>query len=76
MPLRLNGRSVIAPGVVHTELRDNIAHAGVQAGVRQWAQSVRPLQARDVAQTILFCVTRPDHGNINEVLLRPTDQEC
>lgn len=67
--------SVIEPGVVDTELRDNIGHKGAQQAVQQWAQGLRQLQAVDIAETILFCVTRPDHVNINEVLLRPTDQE-
>jgi NADP-dependent 3-hydroxy acid dehydrogenase YdfG len=36
---------------------------------------MRQLQAEDVAEVIAFCVSRPAHVNINEVLLRPTDQE-
>ena len=36
---------------------------------------MRQLQAQDVAEAIAFCVTRPAHVNINEVLMRPTDQE-
>jgi NADP-dependent 3-hydroxy acid dehydrogenase YdfG len=36
---------------------------------------MRQLQGRDVADAIVFCVSRPSHVNINEVLMRPTDQE-
>lgn len=67
--------SVIEPGVVETELREHIGHAQVQAATNAWAEGMRQLQSRDVADTILFCVTRPAHVNINEVLMRPTDQE-
>jgi NADP-dependent 3-hydroxy acid dehydrogenase YdfG len=67
--------SVIEPGVVETELRDHIGHAEVKANLNAWADSMRQLQGRDVAEAIVFCVSRPAHVNINEVLMRPTDQE-
>ena len=67
--------SVIEPGVVETELRDHIGHAATQASLNAWAGNMRQLQARDVAEAILFCVTRPAHVNVNEILMRPTDQE-
>lgn len=67
--------TVIEPGVVETELRDHIGHAEVKANLNAWADSMRQLQGRDVAEAIVFCVSRPPHVNINEVLMRPTDQE-
>jgi NADP-dependent 3-hydroxy acid dehydrogenase YdfG len=67
--------TVIEPGVVQTELRDHIGHAEVKASLNAWADSMRQLQGRDVADAIVFCVSRPAHVNINEVLMRPTDQE-
>ena len=35
---------------------------------------MRPLQPDDIARTITFVVTQPEHVDINEVLVRPTDQ--
>jgi len=67
--------SVVEPGVVATELRDHIGDASVKDALNAWADGMRQLQAVDVAETILFCVTRPPHVSINEVLMRPTDQE-
>ncbi len=67
--------SVIEPGVVETELREHIAHAATRDTLNAWADSMRQLQSRDVAEAIAFCVTRPPHVNINEILMRPTDQE-
>jgi NADP-dependent 3-hydroxy acid dehydrogenase YdfG len=67
--------SVIEPGVVQTELRDHIGDTTVQANLNAWADNMRQLQAEDVADAIVFCVSRPDHVNINEILMRPTDQE-
>jgi NADP-dependent 3-hydroxy acid dehydrogenase YdfG len=67
--------TVIEPGVVQTELREHIAHAPTQAAINAWAEGMRQLQSDDVARTIMFCVSQPAHVNINEVLMRPTDQE-
>lgn len=67
--------TVIEPGVVETELRDHIAHADTQNAINAWADSMRQLKSEDVANMIAFCVSQPDHVNINEVLMRPTDQE-
>jgi len=67
--------SVIEPGMVDTELRDHVGHEASRRAVNARAGEMRQLQAEDIADTIVFCVTRPDYVCINEVLLRPTDQE-
>jgi len=67
--------SVIEPGVVETELREHIGHDATQKAINDWASSMRQLQSDDVARAIVFCVTQPPHVCINEVLMRPTDQE-
>lgn len=67
--------SVIEPGVVETELREHIAHEATQRAINAWADSMRQLKSEDVANAIVFCVSQPDHVNINEILMRPTDQE-
>jgi len=67
--------SVIEPGVVATELREHIGHVATKDALNAWADSMRQLQSQDVAEVIAFCVSRPSHVNINEVLMRPTDQE-
>jgi NADP-dependent 3-hydroxy acid dehydrogenase YdfG len=67
--------SVIEPGIVETELREHIGHEATQKTINDWAASMRQLQADDVARAILYCVTQPPHVCINEILMRPTDQE-
>ncbi|GGA36480.1 SDR family NAD(P)-dependent oxidoreductase [Dyella nitratireducens] len=67
--------SVIEPGMVDTELREHVGHEASRRAVNARAGEMRQLQAEDIADTILFCVTRPDYVCINEVLMRPTDQE-
>ncbi len=65
--------SSIAPGAVETEFSmvrfkgDKIKADGVYKGFV-------PLYANDIAETILFMVTRPAHVNIDDVLIMPTSQ--
>ena len=67
--------TVVEPGVVETELRDHVAHEKARAAINAYADSVRQLQSVDVANAILFAVSQPAHVCINEILMRPTDQE-
>jgi len=67
--------SVIEPGAVATELREHIRHAPTKKALDAWAESMRQLQPEDVANAVLYCVTQPPHVNVNEILIRPTDQE-
>jgi len=67
--------TVIEPGAVATELREHIAHEATRQAINAWAEGMRQLQPEDVANAIVYCVSQPPHVNINEVLMRPTDQE-
>jgi len=67
--------TVIEPGIVETELRDHIPHAGMKQTLDAFAASLRQLQPEDVANAVLYCVSQPAHVNVNEILMRPTDQE-
>jgi NADP-dependent 3-hydroxy acid dehydrogenase YdfG len=33
-----------------------------------------PLQAEDIAESIFYAVSQPAHVNVNEILVRPTEQ--
>jgi NADP-dependent 3-hydroxy acid dehydrogenase YdfG/uncharacterized protein YciI len=67
--------TVIEPGVVATELGDHIANEAARQGLLQRMSSMEVLRAGDVAAAILYAVTQPAHVNVNEVVIRPTDQE-
>jgi len=67
--------TVIEPGLVATELGEHITHPGMKASVAERAAAMTPLAAEDVAAAITYAVTQPAHVNVNEILVRPTDQE-
>jgi NADP-dependent 3-hydroxy acid dehydrogenase YdfG len=55
-----------------TELRDHIAVEAIQATINRSAEAMRQLTAEDVADAILYAVSRPPHVTINEILMRST----
>jgi NADP-dependent 3-hydroxy acid dehydrogenase YdfG len=67
--------SLVEPGAVATELTDHITQADAKADVQRMVGGMTPLQAEDVARAIVYVVSQPPHVAVNEVLVRPTDQE-
>ncbi|WNZ27039.1 SDR family NAD(P)-dependent oxidoreductase [Leptolyngbya sp. NK1-12] len=67
--------TVIEPGLVETELFDHVTDPVARQHNLDRLRSLRPLQGEDIAAAILYAVTQPPHVNVNEILIRPTDQE-
>lgn len=63
----------VDPGLVETEF-SQVRFRGDIDRAKQVYQGLTPLTPADVADVVFFCVTRPNHVNISEVLLMPTDQ--
>ena len=77
MAIDLNGTNVrvtnIAPGLVETEFAEVRFH-GDSDRAKTVYQGYKPLEAVDIADIALFCVTRKPHVMIQNVLVTPTDQ--
>lgn len=65
--------SAIEPGVVDTELLSRAADSHAGSSLLEGIEEV--LRPEDIADAITYIVTRPRHVAINEVLIRPTDEE-
>jgi len=65
--------SSVAPGAVETEF-SMVRFKGDEAKADAVYQGYTPRKARDIAETILFMLTRPAHVNIDDVLIMPTAQ--
>ena len=63
----------IDPGMVETEFSEVRFH-GDQERAKNVYNGVQPLTGTDIAETILFVITRPPHVNINDLLIMPTAQ--
>ena len=66
--------SLVEPGATETELAGH-NRPEIQEGMRQRFAAMDRLQAEDIADAITYIVTRPRHVAINELLVRPTDQQ-
>jgi 3-hydroxy acid dehydrogenase/malonic semialdehyde reductase len=69
-PLRV---TTIDPGMVETEFSEVRFH-GDKGRAAKVYENITPLTPEDVADAILYAVTRPAHVNISEVLLTPVGQ--
>jgi NADP-dependent 3-hydroxy acid dehydrogenase YdfG len=63
--------SLIEPGATTSEL---VTHVREEVRSQLATNVATQLAAEDVADAILYTVTRPRHVAINEILLRPTEQ--
>lgn len=65
--------STIDPGMVMTEF-SSVRFSGDEEKANKVYEGLKPLSPKDIAEVILFCITRPEHVNINEVILTPAAQ--
>ncbi len=63
----------IAPGMVETEF-SLVRFKGDKDLADKFYEGFTPLFAEDVAEAILFAITRPPHVNINDMLIMPAAQ--
>jgi NADP-dependent 3-hydroxy acid dehydrogenase YdfG len=65
--------SLVEPGATATELRSH-NRPEIQEMQTQRFAGVRTMDAADIADAILYIVTRPWHVAVSEILIRPTEQ--
>jgi 3-hydroxy acid dehydrogenase/malonic semialdehyde reductase len=65
--------STIAPGMVETEF-SLVRFKGDENKADQVYNGFKPLKAEDIADSLLFIATRPEHVSINEILIMPSAQ--
>jgi ribitol 2-dehydrogenase len=61
----------IAPGVVLNELWGIVENAAVESGI----EKAQGITSEDVADAVLYMLTRPRHVNIRDLVILPTSQE-
>jgi NADP-dependent 3-hydroxy acid dehydrogenase YdfG len=66
--------AVVEPGLVATEIFSHLREEERQHFLQRFA-GVELLAAQDIADAIGYSVTRPRHVAVNELLIRPTEEE-
>ena len=63
--------SLVEPGATESEL---VTHVREEVRSNLTPSSIQILRAEDIADAIVYIVTRPRHMAVNEMLIRPTEQ--
>jgi 3-hydroxy acid dehydrogenase/malonic semialdehyde reductase len=75
--LELNGTGLrvcsVDPGLAETEF-SLVRFKGDAAKASKPYEGTQPLTAEDIAETLVWVASRPPHVNIDEMLIKPTDQ--
>jgi NADP-dependent 3-hydroxy acid dehydrogenase YdfG len=78
--LRKDGRDdnirviVISPGLTRTEIFEHIEDQATKERFSKMVEQTHVLEASDVAEAILYAVSRPPYVSVNEIVIRPTDE--
>lgn len=70
LPLRVSG---ISPGLVETEFF-TVRAFGDAAAAQAVTSTMQCLQPSDVADAVLWCLSAPQHMEVNDIVIRPTQQ--
>jgi len=75
--LELSGTGIrvgsLDPGLAVTEF-SMVRFKGDEAKAAKVYEGINPLTAEDIAETLVWLAARPPHVNIDEMIIKPTDQ--
>ncbi|WP_419883333.1 SDR family oxidoreductase [Peribacillus sp. B-H-3] len=65
--------TIISPGAVATELTNTITDEDILNKFK--GSNMKPLDSEDIARAIAYAVEQPEHVDVNEIIIRPTQQK-
>ncbi|TMU88028.1 SDR family oxidoreductase [Bacillus sp. BHET2] len=65
--------TIICPGAVATELTETITDEDILSAFNE--RKMKPLDSENIAKSISYAVDQPDHVDVNEIVVRPTQQD-
>ena len=66
--------TIIEPGFVETRFAEHIPDPETKKEIKERIASIRLLKSEDIAAAVLYAVTQPSYVDVNELLIRPTDE--
>lgn len=65
----------IQPGATETALYDQISDAAYKEGMEGLSEQMTFLSPQDIANSMIYALEAPDHVDVSEIFVLPTDQE-
>lgn len=65
--------TAIEPGATRTELQEHIPNQEIKDNFAKRMESVKFLEAEDIAEAIHYAIAQPQHVNVTEILVHPTE---
>ncbi|KGP71141.1 SDR family NAD(P)-dependent oxidoreductase [Pontibacillus yanchengensis] len=66
--------TIISPGMVATELTETITDEDILNAFKNNSNDMQPLQSQDIAEAVGYAIDQPVHVDVNEVVVRPSNQ--
>jgi 17beta-estradiol 17-dehydrogenase / 3beta-hydroxysteroid 3-dehydrogenase len=66
--------TAISPGFVETEFYDQYYQDFDEKAKKALFTQMKPLQAEDVVDALMYAISTPEHVGVNDILLRPLEQ--
>lgn len=68
--------TLINPGIVKTEIAEAVRNPVIRERITKRSNTeAEHLLPEDIADLIMYCLTRPSHVVLNDILIRPSQQE-
>lgn len=64
----------IQPGLVFTELGEHISDVQARTQLAAYRELIKFLDSADIANAVLYAAQAPDHVNVAELYVMPTQQ--
>lgn len=65
--------TAIEPGATETELQSHIPNEEIKSKFEERTKTSKILESKDIANAIYYSLTQPNHVNVTEIMVHPTE---
>jgi NADP-dependent 3-hydroxy acid dehydrogenase YdfG len=65
--------TAIEPGATSTELQSHIPNEEIKSKFEERTRTTKILDSEDIANAVYYALTQPEHVNVTEIMVHPTE---